>query len=101
MKERKEFYSRIIGLGKLAFNRSREHFAFGQFGILLYLLVKDIGWHWWYLFLIPVYLAFLIFVDFKYIYPAELKASFDLNERLTKIYAIVNGAEKEQKLSKS
>jgi len=62
---------RIVATLKMAFDRQR-----GYLGIInTVLLLKIVGFEWWYLALIPIWVAWTI-IDWCLIFPAERKIRF-------------------------
>lgn len=64
----------MIPLGKIKAMIDREltYFAKVNFLMIAYLFFKDVGWNWWYLLAIPLFLIWT-YIDLKYIFPQELK----------------------------
>ena len=60
----------VIGKIKFITERQRGYAGWINTVILVYLLFQKIVFHWWYLCFIPIF-ALFIWIDVKYIYPAE------------------------------
>jgi len=60
-----------IGKLKAIIDRELSYVSKFNFVMIGYLFFKDVGFHWWYLFIIPLFLIW-VFIDLKYIMPKEL-----------------------------
>lgn len=60
-------------IGKIKAIADRELTYLGRFNFIMiaYLFIKDTGFKWWYLLIIPVWIIW-IYIDLKYIMPGEL-----------------------------
>lgn len=61
-----------LNLGKIKAIVDREltYISKLNFVMISYIFFKDVGWNWWYLSIIPVYIIW-IYIDLKYIMPQE------------------------------
>jgi len=60
-----------IGMLKAVFDREMNYVSRLNFIMIAYLFFKDVGFHWWYLLLIPFFLVW-IYLDIKHIMPKEI-----------------------------
>ena len=56
---------------KALIDRELSYLSKLNFVMIGFLFVKEVGWHWWYLSLIPLFLIW-VWIDVKYILPSEL-----------------------------
>jgi hypothetical protein len=59
-----------IGRIKVITERELGYYKYFSFVMIAHLYLKDIGWHRWFLFIIPLFLIW-VYVDIKYIMPRE------------------------------
>ena len=59
-----------IGKFKAIIDRELGYIGRLNFVMIAYLFIKDVGWHWWYLWSIPVFIVW-VWIDLKYIMPDE------------------------------
>jgi len=60
-----------IGKLKAIFDREINYLSRFNFIMIAYLFFGKVGFHWWYLFAIPVFLAW-VYIDLTYIMPREM-----------------------------
>ena len=80
----------MIGKIKFVTERQRGYFGWINTLILIFLLFQKISLKWWYLLLVPIYGLF-IWLDIKYIYPAERTYGDSKSGILNDIIANTNG----------
>ena len=61
-----------IDLGKLKVHLERQRNYYSMFA-LLFLVVTSDSWEWWYLLIMIVLLPISVYIDSKYVLPAEFK----------------------------
>ena len=61
-----------LNLGKIKalIDRELNYVSKVNFVMIAYIFFKDVGWNWWYLLAIPIFLIWVI-IDIKYIMPDE------------------------------
>ena len=59
-----------VGKIKAMMDRQRQYISMLNFLMLAYLFFKEVGFQWWYLLVIPVWLIF-VYIDLRYIMPSE------------------------------
>jgi len=76
----------MMNIGKLKAIADRELGYIGRlnFVMIAYLFIKDVGFHWWYLLVIPVFLIW-IWIDLKYIMPKEFDYLHNKSPLFTKL----------------
>lgn len=82
------------GLGKIAFDRFKNYVTGIQFYMILNFYLRDEGWKWWYLLLIPAGIV-IIFFEIFYLYRGEQQAAFDVHPYMPKIRDGVERIEKQ------
>lgn len=60
-----------IGIVKAIFDREMTYAARFNFFMIAYLFFKDIGFHWWYLLVIPAAIVW-VYIDLRFIMPKEM-----------------------------
>lgn len=84
-----------IGAFKVVFDRARSYAQLPTQAMVFYLFLESTGWHWWYLMIVPLFVAWLIYDtkrvigkerDFIWTRPGELK---DLIQNVKDIKAII------------
>lgn len=81
------------GLSKIALDRFRVYVAYVQLYMILKLYLKQEGWEWWYLLLVPVGIV-AIFFDIVYVYRGEQQAAFDVHPYMPNIRDSISKIEK-------
>jgi hypothetical protein len=61
----------MIGKLKAIFDRQRSYLTSLNFVMISFLFLKDAGWNWWYLLIIPFWIVFA-YIDVRYILPKEI-----------------------------
>ncbi len=60
-----------LGKIKAIIDRELSYISKFNFVMIAYLFFKDIGFHWWYLLAVPIFIVW-VFIDLKHIMPKEL-----------------------------
>lgn len=59
-----------IGKIKALIDRELSYVSKINFLMIAYIFFKDVGWNWWYILIIPLFLIW-VFIDVKYVMPKE------------------------------
>jgi len=73
-----------IGKFKAIADRELGYVSKLNFVMIAYLFIKDVGFYWWYLLIIPIFIVW-VWIDLKYIMPKEFDYLHNKSPLLSKL----------------